>query len=53
MSRWFLVALLTVFLVALVRLIAEDEWYLVASLISGLIMAREDIRKLFEEEEQP
>jgi hypothetical protein len=51
-DRLLLIILFGVFLMAIVRLIAEEEWYLVASLISGLIMAQEDIRKLFNEEEK-
>jgi hypothetical protein len=47
-----MIILFGVLLIALVRLIAEEEWYLVASLISGLIMARRDIRKLFSKKEK-
>jgi hypothetical protein len=52
MSRLLLLMLLVLFVVALMRLIAEGEWYLVASLVTGLIMARNDIRRLFHEEEK-
>lgn len=52
MSRLLLLMLLVLFAVALARLVAEGEWYLVATLISGLIMARDDIRKLFREDEK-
>jgi hypothetical protein len=51
MSKLLLLMLLVLFAVALARLVAEGEWYLVATLISGLLMAREDIRKLFHEDE--
>lgn len=44
--------LLVLFVVALARLIAEGEWYLVASLVTGLFMARDEMRKLFREDEK-
>jgi hypothetical protein len=52
MTRLFLLAILLIWAIALIRLIAEGEWYLVASLAAGLIMARNDIRRLFREEEK-
>jgi len=52
MSRLLLLMMLVLFVVALSRLVAEGEWYLVASLITGLLMARHDIRRLFREEEE-
>jgi hypothetical protein len=51
MSRLLLLMLMVLFAVALARLVSEGEWYLVATLISGLLMAREDIRKLFHEDD--
>jgi hypothetical protein len=44
--------LLVLFMVALMRLLAEGEWYLVASLLLGIWSAREDMRRLFREEEK-
>lgn len=52
MSKLLMVMLLALFVVALTRLVDEGEWYLVACLISGILMARDDIRRLFREEEK-
>jgi hypothetical protein len=47
-----LLMLLVLFVVALARLVAEGEWYLVASLVTGIILARDEMRKLFREDEK-
>jgi hypothetical protein len=52
MSKLFLLAMLLLWAIALARLIAEGEWYLVASLVAGILIAREDIRRIFREEEK-
>lgn len=52
MSRLLLLMLLILFVVALAKLVSEGEWYLVASLVTGLILARDEIRKLFREDEK-
>lgn len=43
--------LLVLLAIALLRLYFEGEWYLLASLVSGLVMSWKDIRKLFREKE--
>jgi hypothetical protein len=52
MSRLFLLAILLIWAIAFIRLIAEGEWYLVASLAAGIILARHDIRRIFREGEE-
>jgi hypothetical protein len=52
MSRLLLLMLLMLFVVELARLVSDGEWYLVASLVTGLILARDEIRKLFREDEK-
>lgn len=51
MSRLLLLMLLVLFVVALARLVSEGEWYLVASLVTGLFLARDELRKLFREDD--
>jgi glycerol-3-phosphate acyltransferase PlsY len=52
MSRLMLLMLLVLFVVVLARLVADGEWYLVGSLLLGIWSSREDIRRLFREEEK-
>jgi len=51
-SRMLLLILLCLFLIALARLVTEGEWELVASLIVGLLTARDDLEKIWKESEQ-
>ena len=45
-----LLMLLTVFCIALARLVAEGQWYYVAVIISGMLIQRDALKQLWEEE---
>ncbi len=47
-----MLVLIILFLVAIIRLIAEGAWYEVAALVTGLIMAREHIQKFLNEPDE-
>lgn len=49
MSKVLLLTLTMLFMVICMKLVLEDEWYLVASLIVGLLTQREQIKQLFDE----
>lgn len=50
MSKFILLMLLCVFFLALARLVEEGSWYYVAVIISGLLIQRDNLKRIWEEE---
>ena len=51
MSKFLLLMILIMFMAICIKLINDNEWYLVASLMVGLITSRDSIKKLWGEVE--
>jgi hypothetical protein len=51
MSKFLILMILVMFIAICIKLINDNEWYLVASLLVGLITSRDSIKSLWDESE--